>query len=1612
MCSLEKGILFLRAWAGCLLIAVLFVSPAASIYGQTYDLQFVFVQNNGVHFDVKIQARSAGTSFGMGDANLVFQFPSAAIGSPVLLSAHNFSGGFYSPLTVTQQAVDRASVNIVFDGFAGGGTSVTPAFVDVATVRFNVVSSATVLLEWRTEGSGHTVMFNDQFTLLTQGTLTGISFTPPPVINIHPVSQTVVASQSAVFFVTAVGEGPLAYQWQKNGTNIPAATSTTYTTPFTSSSDSGSVFRCVVSNTGGVTTSNGAVLRVNPNPSGIFSDDFSGTTIDQRWTFVNPRNDVTASLVGTGTTDARLRFVVPGGIAHDLWTGGATAPRLLQEVNNTNFEIELKLESVMTGAFQTNGVVIMQDSLNYVRFDFVRSNSTTRVFAASITNNVASTRSDIAITAGNPLYLRVRRINNQWTSFYSLNGTSWTQAASFSHTITVRRMGPFAGNAGNPVPAFTSLFDYFFNILIPIAPEDPTAPVPPSITTHPSGQNKVSGETATFSIEAAGTGPLAYQWQKNGANISGATSASYTTPVLVPADSGAVFRCRVANSAGSVFSNGAMLSVLAGPTVTSHPVSQTVTAGAGVAFSVTATGTPPLTYQWRKNGLSIAGATGPSYNIPAVAATDSGAVFVCAVSNLVGTSTSNAAILSVLVPAMITMHPESQKAAPGGTVTFTVSATGSAPLAFQWQRNGVDIPEANGSSYTTPPVVLADDGTAFRCRVQNSAGVDTSDVAVLSVSESGVPAPVIDVHPSGQTVVASQSALFSVNASGDGPLVYQWQKNSVNIDGATSSLYTVPATTAADSGAVFRCIVSNAGGSATSNGAALIVMPNPSGIFSDDFSETSLDPRWTFVNPRNDAAVSLTGTGTGDARLSIVVPGGISHDLWTNNPTAPRLLQEVNNADFEVELKFESVMTGAFQANGVIIMQDSLNFVRFDFVRSASSTRVFAASIANNVASTRSDITITAGNPLYLRVRRMNNQWTSFHSLNGNSWTQAASFAHTITVRRMGPFAGNAGNPTPAFTSLVDYFFNTLIPIVPEDPTSPVPPSITTHPANQTVSPGQSVTFSVHATGTAPLTYQWQKNGANIAGATSSSNTLSSVASTDSGAVYRCHVSNSAGSMFSNGAVLSVLSGPTITSHPASQSVVAGAGASFSVTATGTPPLSYQWQRNGTDIAGATGAEYTIPAVSASDSGAGFRCKVSNGVGTSTSAQAVLSVLTAAKITVHPTNQTTAPGTPATFSIAATGSGPLTFQWQKGGVDIAGANGSTYTTPPVVLADDGMIFRCRVQNSVGADTSNPATLSVSQNTDSTGIVSDNFNAAALNTSVWTFVNPLNDATLGMTGAAVQIGIPGGTAHDAWTGGNFAPRILQTANNTGFEVEAKFNSVMNAQYQSQGIIIQQDSANYIRCDFVRSATATRVFAASVVNNVATTRSSITIAAGNPLYIRVNRTGNTWRSWYSYNGSTWTAAANFTHTLTVRHVGPFLVNAGSPPPAFTGVVDYFLNTAFPLVPSISGGPRESEHVPADFILLQNYPNPFNPTTVIQFGLPVESHVRVTIYDILGRNIRTLVDQVETAGIRYAHWDGFTDEGHSVAAGQYLYRIDAVSLAEPDRTFRLVKKMLLLK
>ncbi len=232
------------------------------------------------------------------------------------------------------------------------------------------------------------------------------------------------------------------------------------------------------------------------------------------------------------------------------------------------------------------------------------------------------------------------------------------------------------------------------------------------------------------------------------------------------------------------------------------------------------------------------------------------------------------------------------------------------------------------------------------------------------------------------------------------------------------------------------------------------------------------------------------------------------------------------------------------------------------------------------------------------------------------------------------------------------------------------------------------------------------------------------------------------------------------------------------------------------------------------------------------------------------------------------------YHFQVGSTDAAG-NGAT-------TADD-------VFTTSGADLS--------------GIRSDDFFSDTLDPNIWTFVDPVGDASYAMSGTQLELTVPVGVEHGIWTGGNHAARVMQACADENFEVEVKFESPVNLRYQQQGLVVEQDPNNFLRLEFYSDGGTTWVFAARLADGTPTIHVNQAVPGGPQSYMRLRRSGDTWTQSYSFDGQSWQTAGTFVEPLVVSGVGIYAANSADPgetPPAHTAVVDYFFNTASPVTP----------------------------------------------------------------------------------------------------------------
>jgi hypothetical protein len=365
----------------------------------------------------------------------------------------------------------------------------------------------------------------------------------------------------------------------------------------------------------------------------------------------------------------------------------------------------------------------------------------------------------------------------------------------------------------------------------------------PAISLQPTSVTATSGATATFAAVAAGTPTPTVQWQvsTNGgtsfAAVAGATSTTFSFTTAA-SQNGNVYEAVFTNSASSVTSTAAMLTVNSAPVIATNPANVSVTALANATFTAAATGTPAPTVQWQvsTNGgttfANLSGATSPTLTFVAMTALN-GNQYKAAFTNSVSTATTTAATLTINLAPIITTSPANVTVIAGAIATFIAAATGAPTPTVQWQvsTNGgttfTNLGGATSSTLTFAPTAALN-GNQYKAVFTNSVNSATTATATLVVNF----APVITTNPVNVSVGAGNTATFTATAIGQPAPAVQWMVSSdggatfTSISGATST--TLSFTTSLGMNAnVYEGVFTNVAGSVTTTAASLTVNTAP-----------------------------------------------------------------------------------------------------------------------------------------------------------------------------------------------------------------------------------------------------------------------------------------------------------------------------------------------------------------------------------------------------------------------------------------------------------------------------------------------------------------------------------------------------------------------------------------------------------------------------------------------------------------------------------------------------------------------------------------------------------------------------------------------------------------
>lgn len=566
------------------------------------------------------------------------------------------------------------------------------------------------------------------------------------------------------------------------------------------------------------------------------------------------------------------------------------------------------------------------------------------------------------------------------------------------------------------------------------------------------------------------------------------------------------------------------------PMILTHPADRSASVGGSVTLTVSADESLPVSYQWKKDGVNLAGATNPVLTLNGVTSSDAGAYTVDVVT-LNGTNPSVAGMVSIsAAPAVITPLVD-VSASVGDPVVLSAEFSGSPPPTLVWRKDGVVIPGVDSASYSF--LAAANSGGTYSVTAQNASGSASS---ACTVSISAAPTGFVSLLSVGDGLTENFDTLGKSTSFRIGASSYLGWTNGEGWFNGTGSTFT-----------------NKPGWYATTDDNR-----NPFEGYrtvNDDSQDVDAVPS------RARTGLASMGSASSSANRAL---GGIA---YTNNRVffGIRIRNSTGTALQGCRVIYTLEQYSSASANRTGTKVVAATAVNAATLRSPSWQNF--ATNAQFVTSTRNNYYGGLDGTLSANSRRLTNQITNLSVAPGDSlWIRW----ELITT-----------NAYPVAMAVDDLSVTNFV--------AAIAPAITVQPAGQTVLAGSTLTLSVGASGGPAPGFQWRKNGVNLEGATGSALAISSVSGMDAGS-YSVVVSNVAGSVTSSIASVVVHSPPTFVRHPGgtaglSLSAVAGSSITLDALVEGFPAPAYQWNLNGIALAGQTSAILNLNQVQAADEG-------------------------------------------------------------------------------------------------------------------------------------------------------------------------------------------------------------------------------------------------------------------------------------------------------------------------------------------------------------------------------------------------------------------------------------------
>jgi sugar lactone lactonase YvrE len=778
---------------------------------------------------------------------------------------------------------------------------------------------------------------------------------------------------------------------------------------------------------------------------------------------------------------------------------------------------------------------------------------------------------------------------------------------------------------------------------------------------EPQSQTAFAGSGVTIAVATPGRTPLTYYWSLNakaltdgtmddGSTVAGSTTDTLSLGAVTLAENGGRYTVAVSSGLYSYASPPAILTVhpVGFPTVQSiQAPAAPVTIGGPVTFSVSISGSQPLSYQWQLNGSNIPGATSSSFTIASARFRDTG-TYTVVTTNSVGTVSSAVGTLVVTEPLAVTSvlveaqgefayNPSGIAVDSAGNVYLPVQnaiekispAGVIVPLAGSMSTSGTADGTGTAARFLFPGAIVVDSsGNVFVADKDNHTIRKITPAGVVTTL-AGSPTNYGSVDGVGAAAAIQSPAALAIDARGTLYIADDWDCTirTVSPDGmvatlagqhetrgyvdgsASSALFNAPTGVAIDaSGNVY---VADAG-----NNAIRIIDPagTVSTLAGTPVYEGSGDGpalQAEFSQPTGlaiDRAGNLFVSDTGNSTIREISTNG---RVYTP-AGAPNAITAAPVDGIGSSARFVSPQGLALGPTGILYIVDA---TVPPTVRQAAAqwypTGTGQPQSRTITSGSPATFTVTAATPTPLTYQWYRNGGALTDGPQSDGSLVMGSVSSTLAISEL-PLTDDGTNFTVVASS---GFFNYTSP--PATLAIQQPPTIATQPANQLVNTGSSATFTIIGAGDPTPTYQWCESadgviwtpltdGSGISGSSTSSLTLSNVNASVSNLDFECVLTNALGTATSSPAGLILISPPAITVQPQSQTIAAGAGTTLTVGASGNG-LSYQWQLNGTPIAGATGATLALPTVGTIQAGS-YTAVVNNALGWVTTDPAIVTV--------------------------------------------------------------------------------------------------------------------------------------------------------------------------------------------------------------------------------------------------------------------------------------------------------------------------------------------------------------------------------------------------------------------